>query len=216
VAILTAREPDQPDPPTTTRVDHRIRISWKIPYDGSSPITSYTIKIRHNDGFTYSEESTNCNGKQDTDIIINHECFVLISDLSTAPYHMTWGDSIFAKVTATNAIGDSVESGSGNGALLITYPDAPVDLQNVPSVTNATQIGISWGAPPAAGGSVILDYTVSIGVHSGSYTQIVSNVEEREYTIKSLPRGITLKFKVQARSEYGLSTDSNEVFILAA
>jgi hypothetical protein len=54
-----------------------------------------------------------------------------------APYHLTWGSSIFAKVIAKNLIGNSVESLSGNGAIILTYPDVPINLANVPSVTKS-------------------------------------------------------------------------------
>jgi hypothetical protein len=84
----------------------------------------------------------------------------LISDLIVAPYHISWGGSIYAKVTALNLIGSSVESEEGNGAIILTVPDAPIDLTNVPAITTASQVGLSWTDGVATGGSPILDYTV--------------------------------------------------------
>jgi hypothetical protein len=64
------------------------------------------IVIRHLDGMIYTEESINCNGL-DSLIIQTHSCSVLISDLRIAPYYLTWGSEIYAKVIAKNIIGNS-------------------------------------------------------------------------------------------------------------
>lgn len=62
IPILVAQIPDKPDAPVTSIVGDTVQIDWPTPYDGSSPITSYIITIRHNDDVTYSEEIVNCNG----------------------------------------------------------------------------------------------------------------------------------------------------------
>jgi hypothetical protein len=41
-------------------------------------------------------------------------------------------------VTAINIIGSSPQSDEGNGAIILTNPDAPLNLQNVPTITAAT------------------------------------------------------------------------------
>jgi hypothetical protein len=41
---------------------------------------------------------------------------------------LVWGSSVFASVTATNAYGSSLPSIGGNGAIILTVPDAPVNL----------------------------------------------------------------------------------------
>ena len=71
-------------------------------------------------------------------MITNHKCSVLISDLIKSPYHMAWGASIKARVTAQNIIGSSIVSDTGNGAIILTYPDAPINLANVPAVTTSS------------------------------------------------------------------------------
>jgi hypothetical protein len=128
--------PDKSEAPTTTIDGSIVRIDWTIPYDGSSPITGYIITIKHNDGITYTEELSHCNG-QEVAIIDNHSCDVLISDLIQSPYHHPWGSSIYAKIIAINIVGNSLISDEGNGAIILTIPDAPADLTNVPAVTLA-------------------------------------------------------------------------------
>ena len=106
---MVAQVPDQPSPPTTTIDGATVKVEWTIPYDGSSSITSYKIVIRESDCLTFTEEAVNCNGSDET-VIAAHSCSVLIADLIVAPYHLPWGSSIYAKVTATNIKGDSLQS----------------------------------------------------------------------------------------------------------
>ena len=97
-------------------------------------------------------------------MISAHSCSVLIADLITSPYHLPWGSSVYAKVTATNIINDSLQSDEGNGAVILTNPDAPRDLTNIPSITMATQVGLSWSEGLENGGSSVIDYTLEYGV----------------------------------------------------
>jgi hypothetical protein len=51
--------------------------------------------------------------------------------LRDAPYSLEWGTSIFVKVVALNVYGSSQKSLEGNGAVITTYPDAPLNLAEV-------------------------------------------------------------------------------------
>jgi len=64
--------------------------------------------------------------------------------LRAAPFNLDWGDSIVAKVTATNIVGASAESETGNGAMIVVFPDKPVNLGNDDTVTNSDQVGLTW------------------------------------------------------------------------
>jgi hypothetical protein len=54
-----------------------------------------------------------------------------------APFSLSAGASVYAKVVAYNSIGDSIESAVGNGAILMLSlkPDAPILTQNLESTT---------------------------------------------------------------------------------
>jgi hypothetical protein len=71
-----------------------------------------------------------------------HSCVVLIKDLHRSPYYLDWGASVYAKVFAINFIGNSPVSEEGNGAIILTHPDSPFDLSNVPIITTSIQIGL--------------------------------------------------------------------------
>jgi len=102
--------------------------------------------------------------------MVAHSCSVLIADLIVAPYHLAWGDSVYAKVTAFNIIGQSLESPQGNGAIILTVPSEPLGLQDVPTITSSSQVGLQWSQGQNDGGTAVIDYQVSYGVSSGSFT----------------------------------------------
>lgn len=58
-------------------------------------------------------------------------CTVHVDVFRQIPYSFDWGSSIYAKVIATNIYGDSIESDEGNGAIITTTPDAPINLVEV-------------------------------------------------------------------------------------
>ena len=95
-------------------------------------------------------------------------------------------------------------------------PDAPVMLANVPTITSATKIGLSWENGPDDGGLEIQDYIISSAAVPNEFTVLEVGVKTRSYTAISLTPGVIYKFKVQARNVYGNSDYSEEVFILAA
>jgi hypothetical protein len=63
-------------------------------------------------------------------------------------------------VSAKNLYGTSTESLSGNGAIILTNPDPPLNFVNNPKVTNSVQIGLTWNDGVSNGGAPVLDYTI--------------------------------------------------------
>jgi hypothetical protein len=72
----------------------------------------------------------NCDGTTQSVIVTNKQCSVPISVLTTAPYLLTLGDNVYAKVIAINFYGESIQSDSGNGGTILYVPSAPVGLAN--------------------------------------------------------------------------------------
>lgn len=142
---------------------------------------------------------------------------VPISELITVPYSKEWGTLIYARVYAINVKGNSPWSTVGTGAKILTNPDAPLNLQNVLSITLATQIGLSWTIGVKNGGSPVFDYRVSMYDPAvGQYNILQSGITVTTFTATGLTAGNVYKFKIQSQNEYGFSDYSNEVVILAA
>jgi hypothetical protein len=64
--------------------------------------------------------------------------------LKTTPWEIAWGSSVWVKIVAINIYGESAESTPGNGAIIITYPDAPVSLEEIYSMRTKTSLTILW------------------------------------------------------------------------
>lgn len=91
-------------------------------------------------------------------------CTIHVTIFRSSPYDLPWGSSVYAKVIATNIYGDSIESLEGNGAVITTTPDAPINLAEVYEQRTKSTIGLSWEQAPFIGGAVIEDYRVNIAV----------------------------------------------------
>lgn len=59
-----------------------------------------------------------------------------------SPYLIDWGAGVYAQVKALNIYGPSVASDAGNGGVIITNPDAPVDFIEDYSMRTATILGL--------------------------------------------------------------------------
>jgi hypothetical protein len=77
------------------------------------------------------------------------------------PFNHPWGASIYAQIISTNVYGDSELSPLGNGAIITTYPDAPLTLIEDYTQRTPTKLGLNWLEGTANGGASVIDYTVS-------------------------------------------------------
>lgn len=82
--------------------------------------------------------------------------------MTSTPFNLNTGNSVYAKVIATNEKGDSEESEIGSGAYIITLPDNPKDLVEDLAQRTPTTLGLSWNAGDSNGGSTINDYRISM------------------------------------------------------
>jgi hypothetical protein len=157
--IITAEVPTQPEPPVTVFVGTAVTITWVEPDSMGSPVTGYKVYIRANDDITYLSEYTYCDGSDQT-VIDALSCTIPVAQLTGSYFNIEWGKSVFAKVIAYNIYGDSPLSEEGNGAVIITAPDAPLNLAEDASQRGPTQIGLTWTEGASNGGSSVIDYEI--------------------------------------------------------
>ena len=93
-------------------------------------------------------------------MISSAQCSVPISDLRGTPFSLAWGSSVYAKLIATNIYGDSSNSNTGNGAIILTSPDPPLNIAYNSALCSATQIAVIWTQGLANGGTPVIDYRV--------------------------------------------------------
>jgi hypothetical protein len=214
VSVLAAQLPATPNAPVTVFDADYVTISWDLPDNMGSTITAYEIIIQKLDT-DYQTLPTHCEGSNQA-ILDARSCTIPALALNQSPFLQPWGSSIYAKVSATNSYGTSTHSNAGNGAVIVTVPDAPVAIQNNMAVTTVNKVGIMWSPGYSEGGLPVEDYRVSWDQGTGSWVVRQEGVSTEAYTAASLSMGTVYSFRVEARNAYGYSVYSAEVSVLAA
>jgi hypothetical protein len=117
-------------------------ITWTNPFENGSPLTKYTIQIKDSVG-NFITELNDCDGS-DSIVLGMASCIIPLNTLTMAPFNLQLADAIVAKITAHNIYGASIVSETGSGANIVFVPDAPINFNNVPAITLASRIGLSW------------------------------------------------------------------------
>jgi hypothetical protein len=56
--------------------------------------------------------------------------------------------------------------------MILRVPDAPISLANNPSVTTASQIGLSWSQGSENGGTPVIDFNIQYKPLGGTFTDL--------------------------------------------
>lgn len=132
-----------------------------------------------------------------------------ISKLRTAPYNLPWGSSIFFKVVATNFYGSSAESDPVNGAVILTFPDAPKSIIENYSFKTGTTISFAWSNGDKDGGAPVTSWNVRYNNNGSSlYDSLATGLPVKSYTAANLSPGTTYYFVVTSTNSFGTSADS--------
>jgi len=140
VSILTAQVPATPSAPTTTWNPDNVIITWSAPDNGGSPIIGYIVTIGQSDLLTYSTDTAHC----DMSSSVLTTCTIPVAVLRANPFSLAWGSSVYAKVIASNVYGNSGLSAAGNGAIITTTPDAPINLAEDYTQRTKSTLGLTW------------------------------------------------------------------------
>jgi hypothetical protein len=102
--------------PSTQLNGANVLISWTKPNSNGNDLTGYTVYIQKKDT-TWGLDLVNCDGGSKAGDA-NPSCAIPITTLTanTGTFKLTSGDSVKAKVIATNEVGNSGMSPEGNGA----------------------------------------------------------------------------------------------------
>lgn len=185
--------PSRPSAPVTPSVlpppaevkatagDGAASVSWRPrPYNGSSPITGYTVTSEPG-GFTMSVDG----------------------DVWTADFEgLTNGTSYVFTVTAHSAERSSLPSLASPPVIPFGLPAPPVEVQAQPGDARAA---ISWIAPANDGGAPITGYTVTAA--PGGATQEVGG-DDTTAVVEGLINGTVYTFTVTATNAVGTSVPS--------
>jgi subtilisin family serine protease len=176
-----------------------VALRWGAPtFDGGSAVTNYVIEYTINDGVswtTWSEPTGN--------------------GINRTITGLTDGVSHKFRISARNAIGTGPPSDVSDAYTPLT-PTAPGRPLNAVATANTGQVGLDWDTPTSDGGAPITDYLIEYSSNSGStWTTYVDTVSTATIaTIRSLPVGISVLFRVSAINSRGTgaaSLNSNSI-----
>lgn len=169
--------PETPAAPAIVISGTNAEITWALPYNSGSEITSATILIKQSDN-SFSEDTTNCDGSDST-IFKNKACSVPLTTLGASPYSLAYGASIIATVKVTNGKGDSSTSGeTSSPPTMQVVPSAPSVAPIRDAATAGTTMVVTMTALTGddTGGADITSYNLAIdatGTGSGAYAEVV-------------------------------------------
>lgn len=92
--------------------------------------------------------------------------------------------------------GYSASSPVGNGAIILTSPDSPVNITENIIVRSATSITITWSYGSANGGSSIIDFRVMFDQANGTFVTLATGITTTTYTATGLTAGSNYVFIV--------------------
>lgn len=178
-----------------------IRFTWSDgPSDGGSQILDYYVY--YNQGADVNSEVLLASA------LTSREYTTVVSLVPGLLYDF--------KVSARNSVGEGLKS-----EVIQIYaaetPDPPLNVVNIPGITTAYQVGLSWNDGVYDGGSPILDYLISyrLSTDTGDYTIFATDWIPRQGTVTGLTAGLTYTFVVQSRNVIGHSDYSTSINVFA-
>lgn len=192
-----------------------VLISWTAPSNGYAALDQYDVQILS--GSAAWVTVTACA----TSSLSAATCSVSMLDLWTAPYSLSYGTLIQARVRAHNSYGWAALYSDPNtaGATIAAVP-SQMSAPTIASYSNL-QITVQWSAvtsAPANGNSAIIGYELfwNAGVASDEPTTKLTDTLSLSYSITTVTEAATYKFAIRARNIYGsAATVSSTVTVTA-
>ncbi|KAM4016777.1 myosin-binding protein C, fast-type isoform 2-T2 [Anomaloglossus baeobatrachus] len=192
-ATLIVKVVDVPDPPENVRItsvgEDWASVVWEPPlYDGGKEVTGYLIERKKKGSQRWMKMN-----------------FEVYTEISYQSVKMIEGIMYEIRVFAVNAIGISQQANTSKPFMPIAPTSEPQNLL-VEDVTDTT-CTLKWRAPDRIGAGGIDGYVVEYRKEGGTeWTQANSKLVERcGYTVKELPTGERIEFRVVAVNIAGRS-----------
>jgi hypothetical protein len=175
-------------------------------------------------GGAFERDLTDCDGSTAA-IMGVRSCSIPVSALTAAPFSLTAGDLVVAKVQAHNARGWGPYSNENTvGAIVTTVPYAMAAPVRDGSATDTAQITVTWGAlgQPDNGMSAIFSYHLQWDAGSSGtwWAEVIGESTDyllTHFTVTSdVIAGAWYGFRVRARNSIGWGPWSSTASVQAA
>ena len=186
--------PEAPGVPTNvlaTASGTTATVTWTVPFQGTSAITSYTVTPYIGEA---AQEPTVISGSPPA--------------ATTTIAGLKSGVTYTFKVSATNGVGTGPLSAASN-PITISSPTAPGAPTGVSATPGNGSASVSWTAP-SSNGSPITAYTVTpyVGTAPQTPTTVLGSPPATGTTVTGLVNGTTYTFTVTATNEIGTGPSS--------
>lgn len=191
VSVTPATLPNPPGSLGGTAGDQEVALTWTIPSNGGSAITTFRIYRGTSSGAASFLASTGSG-----------------ANTSFVARGLTNGQPYFFNVTAVNDVGESATSAEVT-ATPAGVPSAP---QGVGAVKGNALVTLSWSAPASNGGSPVTTYHIYRGTSTGSTTWLATTGgTNTSFVVNGLTNGQVYFFNVTAANAVGQGASSAEV-----
>ncbi|XP_043915402.1 myosin-binding protein C, fast-type [Protopterus annectens] len=192
-AVIIIKVVDIPDPPENVRItgvgEDTATVVWDTPkYDGGQPLKGYLLERKKKGSSRWMKLN-----------------FELYQDTTYQAINMIEGCFYEMRIFAVNAIGVSPPSQCSKPFMPIAPTSEPTHL-SVEDVTDTT-VTLKWRPPEKVGAGGLDGYLIEYR-KEGTDEWIVANkdlVEKNSYTVKNLPTGEKIEFRVRAVNIAGKS-----------
>ncbi|XP_078093397.1 myosin binding protein Ca [Mustelus asterias] len=192
-AVINLKVVDVPDPPENVKIigigEDWCTAGWDIPpYDGGQPVTGYQLERKKKTSMRWMKLN-----------------FEPLPALTFTASRMIEGCAYEMRVYAVNGIGMSQPSASSRTFMPLAVPGEPMHL-GVEDVTDSSTT-LKWRMPERIGAGGLDGYLIEYA-KEGSDEWIAANtelVERLGFTVKNLPTGEKINFRVRAVNIAGKS-----------
>lgn len=139
------QKPDPPIAPVMSISSTYVQIAWPVDaFANYFPLDKYQVLIQTSAAIaTFVETTVYCDGSNSV-TFTNRYCIVPMAILRQAPYSLTYGATVNAKLLAHNARGWSTASAVTTGPAVQTEPVKMTPIPAQGAATTSTQIEVTW------------------------------------------------------------------------
>ena len=198
----------------TTQTNRDIELRWTAPFNNYESIDAFQVLVKTSTGTdSYEEERTHCAGDSAAIMAMSTPaCLIPVAVLTAAPFSLSAGATVVARVLAHNARGWGLPSTPNDvGGIITTVPHQMAAPTRDDAGTSTVAIKVNWLPlnAPENGMSAIKSYNLKWDAgSSGTFWEDVVD-EDNDYTLTyftvttGLTPGQSYRFAVRARNALG-------------